>query len=422
MGRGRVAKPVAPEPDSGNDAEQTSTSMEDGDVPFDATIKSWTVLANDPLRPVTLLSFNVSNLDWSPGDAIRIMPTNREDECDHLARRLGVDPTSSFSPPESTHRTGAAIYRRLQYPVTCRDVFVKFTCLRVRNANILAVLLNHTRSVSERDLLKRLMMRGPEWSQLLRDKTYVGELLDMLPGCQPPFRDVVEALMPLQARSYSLCSAHAADPSTMSICFRKAPRGVCTHWLSQLCRAHGENQRIPLRLSLRRGAEFRMPSALDVPMIMIGPGTGVAPFVSFLQHRRAQSMSQGMACGETHLFFGCRRRDLDFLFADELAEFERTGALHGLHVAFSQEPSGGVWYGGCYVQDKLLECSSHLAHLIVNCGAYVFVCGDADSMAQDVHTILADIVEESCQVSHEEALAQLEAMQRRGHYQRDIWS
>jgi sulfite reductase alpha subunit-like flavoprotein len=122
------------------------------------------------------------------------------------------------------------------------------------------------------------------------------------------------------------------------------------------------------------------------------------------------------------LFFGCRRRDLDYLFADELAGFEKDGALHGLHVAFSQEPSGGVWYGGCYVQDKLLECSSHLAHLIVNQGAHVFVCGDADSMAQDVHTILTDVIEESCQVSRSEALGQLEEMQRVGRYQRDIWS
>uniref|UniRef100_A0A7S1R3Y3 Methionine synthase reductase n=1 Tax=Neobodo designis TaxID=312471 RepID=A0A7S1R3Y3_NEODS len=424
LGRGPLAKQATPDAVDVADVsmERSSTSHEEADVPFEAMLHDWKVMANDPLRPVTLMTFDVAGLSWSPGDAIRIMPTNREAECDKLARRLTVEPTAFFEPPDSSHRTSAAIYRRIQFPITYRDVLIKHTCLRVRNTNVLSVLLRSTRSVSERDLLKRLMLRGPEWSQLIREKTYIGEILAMLPACHPQFRDVIESLMPLQPRSYSLCSSFAADPSKMSICFRKAPRGVCTHWLLRLCRAHTMQRTISLRLTLRRGAEFKMPPTLDTPIIMIGPGTGVAPFVAFLQERQAQSVDQNIPCGESHLFFGCRRRDLDFLFADELNSFHRNGILHGLHVAFSQEPSGGVWYGGCYVQDKLLECSSHLAHLIVNRGAYVYVCGDADSMAHDVHTILADLIEESCQVTHEEAITQLDGMARSGRYQRDIWS
>jgi sulfite reductase alpha subunit-like flavoprotein len=407
--------------DHDSTTRSTSAAGDDGDSAFTASLKSWDILANDPLRPVVHLKFGVANVQWSPGDAVSVWPVNREKECDELARRLGVDPRETFA-VTGDGLGPAPIYRRLQFPITYREVLMRNVCLRVRNSNVLSVMLTHTPDAAGKEVVKRWMQRGAEWMQIIKSRTYIGELLDKVPGCRPPFQEMIEALMPLQPRFYSVCSAHAARPDELAICFRKATRGVCTDWLLRLCQAQAAGQPIELRIALRRGAEFRLPDELSTPLVLIGPGTGVAPFISFLQHRQHESKRRGVPCGETHLFFGCRMKDLDFLFETELAAFREAGALHGLHVAFSQEPRDGVWYGGCYVQDKLLECSGHLAHLIVNQRGYVYVCGDADSMAHDVHNILVDTVEEHCKVGRSSATAYLDEMAAVGRYQRDIWS
>jgi sulfite reductase (NADPH) flavoprotein alpha-component len=136
------------------------------------------------------------------------------------------------------------------------------------------------------------------------------------------------------------------------------------------------------RVHLRPNHTFRLPAA-DVPIIMIGPGTGIAPFRAFLQERRATG-----ATGRSWLFFGDRRRATDFLYGDELEEFVKSGTLTRLDLAFSRDRAHGSKE---YVQQRMREHGAELFGWLSD-GAYLYVCGDEKRMAKDVDATLRDIV------------------------------
>ena len=124
---------------------------------------------------------------------------------------------------------------------------------------------------------------------------------------------------------------------------------------------------------------------------------------------------------QSHLFFGCRHKNSDFLFCDEIEQFVEDGTLTSLHLALSQEGEEGRWYGGCYVQDKMMESSIRIAHLLLSCKAHIYVCGDAQSMARDVRRILYDILEEVEGLNADEAYTVLEHISSVGRYHEDIY-
>jgi sulfite reductase alpha subunit-like flavoprotein len=285
----------------------------------------------------------------------------------------------------------------------------------------LELLMMHTSDLAQREALRAQ-------ASMSTASSAAPALIDVLRGassCRPPFRALVETLRPLQPRYYSLASAALHDPQHFSFAFRLvAPRGVCTSWLHRLCAAHARGEEVVLQVGLRTAPEFRLPPSDATPIVMIGPGTGVTPFISFLEHRLAllaQPDAAGRALGEAHLFFGAKNSAEDFLFEEELEYFCEHGALQQLHTAFSQEASGGNWFGGFYVQDRLWEFGLHLAALMRDHGAHVYVCGDAQSMAQDVHRVLLEVLVEYGGMVVEQARAYLVEMQKAGRYQRDIW-
>lgn len=125
--------------------------------------------------------------------------------------------------------------------------------------------------------------------------------------------------------------------------------------------------------------------------------------------------------GEAHLFFGCQTA-ADYLYHAELDNFLTDSTLKQLHVAFSQDDNPGFWYGGQYVQDKLQEIGQHLCDLMMHHNAHIFVCGDAEGMARDVHRVLIDMLELHLRWSTSRATQYIEAMAEDGRYQRDIWT
>ena len=167
-------------------------------------------------------------------------------------------------------------------------------------------------------------------------------------------------------------------------------KGLCSGWLIEQARSAGFLDsgtqlgicKIPCYWRPR--SPFVVPEDLSIPLIMVGPGTGVAPFLGFLQHRMAQrSSNPAMAFGESWLFFGCRNPSQDFIFQDELESFVQQGVLDHLVVAFLQiDPC-------CYVQDKLREYSLQVYDLLQN-GAILFVCGydiQPHSLLKITHTL-----------------------------------
>ena len=187
--------------------------------------------------------------------------------------------------------------------------------------------------------------------------------------------------------------------------YQGQPRhGVCSTFLAD----HSESADIGVYV--QPTAHFRPPAAAEVPMIMVGPGTGVAPFRGFLQERRALGHT-----GRNWLFFGERNSATDFYYADELVRMRDDGLLTELTLAFSRDQRHKV-----YVQDRLREQAARVWNWI-DSGAHFYVCGDAKRMAKDVDAALHDIVAGQSGMSDEDAAAYVQAMAKQRRYLRDVY-
>jgi sulfite reductase (NADPH) flavoprotein alpha-component len=165
-----------------------------------------------------------------------------------------------------------------------------------------------------------------------------------------------------------------------------------------------------LPIYIHSNPNFKMPSDPDTPIVMIGPGTGVAPFRAFLEEREETG-----ARGRTWLFFGDRRFRTDFLYQTDWQRWLKEGVLTRMDVAFSRDTAEKV-----YVQHRMLEKSRDLYAWLMD-GAAVYVCGDEKHMAHDVHRALAEVLAKEGGMSREDAEAYLENMQQQGRYQRDVY-
>ena len=239
-------------------------------------------------------------------------------------------------------------------------------------------------------------------------------VLDILLAGEKPIapQSLVESLHPLGPRQYSIASSRLAHPGeahfTIDVVryeLRDLARGgvASTHFADRLP-AGAE-----LPVYLHPAPHFRLP-ADDVPIVMIGPGTGVAPFRAFLEERAARRAS-----GRSWLFFGARNEAVDFLYGDELRAFHESGTLTRYDCAFSRDQDHRV-----YVQQRMKEQARTLFEWL-EAGAVVYVCGDAKRMAPDVHRVLIDIIAEQGSLTREAATARIDKMLEQNRYLRDVY-
>jgi NADPH-ferrihemoprotein reductase len=185
--------------------------------------------------------------------------------------------------------------------------------------------------------------------------------------------------------------------------------GVASHTLARA--AVGDM----LSVFVRRST-FVMPPDPATPMVMVGPGTGVAPMRALLQERRHQRVVEGAAPGPTHLFFGCRRRDEDYVYRDDIEGFLADGTLHGLHLAFSREQERKV-----YVQHRLEEAGALVWDLLATRRGYLYVCG-ATRMGHDVAAALEALAQRLGGMDAPAAHQWVRTMQTEGRYIQELWS
>jgi sulfite reductase alpha subunit-like flavoprotein len=212
----------------------------------------------------------------------------------------------------------------------------------------------------------------------------------------------------------------------------KVREGVCTNWLQRLCASALPGGRAPdgaagpeLSVFHAPNKFFKLPADPARPVLMVGPGTGVAPFVGFVQHRARLAAAAAAAeatagqggAGHTWLFFGCRHPGQDFLYKDELAALEAAGALR-LTTAFSRIPGEPK----VYVQDRMEAHAAELLDWLLERDAVFYVCGDGARMARDVKAKVAALLVQHRGMAQAEADALLVEWTAQGKYLQDIWS
>ena len=222
----------------------------------------------------------------------------------------------------------------------------------------------------------------------------------------------LDRLCPLSARQYSIASSETASPEEVHVLVKQVEYdyrgrkhgGVCSTQLADY--DSGET----LGVSIKPNSSFKLPENDDTKVIMIGAGTGVAPFRSFLFEREAQSLA-----GNTWLFFGEQRFQTDFLYQTEWQQFLKSGVLEKMSVAFSRDQAEKV-----YVQHRILE-EAEAVYQWLESGAHLYICGDMHHMAKDVHQALITVIEQQSERNAEEASDWLDQLIAEKRYQRDVY-
>jgi sulfite reductase (NADPH) flavoprotein alpha-component len=237
--------------------------------------------------------------------------------------------------------------------------------------------------------------------------------LHKFPGIRPDPEAFIEALEPLQPRLYSISSSHRCTPGRVSLTVdtvryavdQRLRLGVCSTYLGGRV-ASGDK----VRVYVQKAQHFALPDDPQKPIIMIGPGTGIAPFRAFLHERQAAN-----APGRNWLFFGHQRSDYDFFYEDELVAMRSAGHLTRLTLAWSRDSQDKT-----YVQHRMREVGRDIWSWL-NDGAHIYVCGDAQRMAKDVEATLAEIVAQHGGCTPADAVKFVADLKANGRYQADVY-
>ncbi|WP_426724763.1 sulfite reductase subunit alpha [Curtobacterium flaccumfaciens] len=333
-----------------------------------------------------------SGIEYAAGDALAVVPVNDEVFVADLLEQVGANGGEAFDgrPITEVLRTD----REIRTP--SMDLIADLV-QRAPSSELAAVVAHGDKHELDRWLWGRDVL------DLLRDAGPAAPGLD----------ELLPNLRPLQARQYSISSSPLAHPDRIHLTIasvrygdpHRMYAGVASTFLADRVDPDGT-----VDVYLQPNASFGVPADESAPMIMIGPGTGVAPFRGFL-HERAVSG----ATGRNWLFFGDQHRDTDFVYRDELTELQEQGVLDRLDLAFSRDQAEKV-----YVQTRMLERSAELFAWLED-GGHVYVCGDASRMAKDVEAALLQVIRTGRGRGEDDAQAYLADMRRAKRYVRDVY-
>lgn len=356
-------------------------------------------------------------VSYRPGDHLSVVPRNDPALVDAVARRFGFQPSDQI-------RLTAAEGRRPQLPVgepisvgRLLTEFVELQQLATRRQ--IQAMAASTRCPVTKPKLLALDDDAAYRAEVLVKRKSPFDLLSEYPACEWPFAAYLESLPALTPRYYSISSAPTPDATKCSFTVgvvrgpaasgRGEFKGVASNYLAW--RIVGDSILATVR---ETKAGFHLPDDPATPIIMIGPGTGLAPFRGFLQQRAAWK-AEGVKLGPAMLFFGCRHPDKDFLYAEELKGFETAGVVE-LHVAFSRAGETKT-----YVQTLVHLAGARVSELI-DAGATIFVCGDGSRMEPDVKRALMGLRTARAGGDEAAAGAWIEAMGASGRYVLDVWA
>lgn len=335
-----------------------------------------------------------SGLTYETGDALNVMPVNDGVLVKKLTERLSVDRDIVLEGQEKS------IVDLLTYQYE----------ISTPSRNLIAAV----EAQAKHEKFSHVLKNGDK--EALADFLWGKDTLDLLNlNSEITFTadEFLGLLKPLQHRAYSISSSPSKHIGSVhltvaSVRWREEGRdhlGVCSTFLADRVTANGT-----AGVFVSPNKAFRIPANDDAPMIMVGPGTGVAPFRAFLEERQMRG-----AKGKNWLFFGDQTRDSDFIYEQQLLEMQAVGVLSRLDLAFSRDQKEKI-----YVQNKMHECSVELYQWLEK-GAYFYVCGDATRMAKDVDQALRDIVATQANLSADQATDYVNNLKREKRYLRDVY-
>ena len=360
-----------------------------------------------------------SGVSYSAGDHLGVVPRNGLETIRRVLMRFKLDPTLYAT---ITPRSNADTHLPVNEPVPLLGILANRIELQdVATREQIATLAQHAKDEKERKALETLAGDDSVYAkQVFAPRKSVLDILDEYPSCAPPFEVFLDITPPLRPRYYSISSSPLAGAGICSITVavlespalsgRGPFRGVCSNFLA------AQPADATVYAFVRKPTiPFHPPENPHLPMIMIGPGTGVAPFRGFLVERAALK-KQGAPIGKSLLFFGCRNSMQDFLYEDEMRAFE-AGGVTKLVCAFSREPGKPK----TYVQQAIAANGDAVWELLQK-EAPVFVCGEASRMAPAVKQAFVDLFCKRTGVSAADGKAWLAGLVTNHRYLEDIWA
>ena len=334
-----------------------------------------------------------ADLPFEPGDSAGIMPVNTSELVNEVLSITGLIPEDEVEVKNSKMSLFDALKKEFELSKITIDV-VKRYLEYAPNEQLAAIL------------------QSPE---KLQDYLYGRDIADLFSDYPVLLsaQDLVKILRPLQPRLYSIASSPKANPGELHLAVSvveyenggRNRRGACSNYLSDF---DGNENKIPV--FIEKNPNFRLPKNDETPIIMVGAGTGVAPYRAFVQHRELAEKR-----GKSWLVFGNRNFESEFLYQTDWQKFLKSGALSKMDVAFSRDTEKRV-----YVQHKLQENAAEIYQWLED-GAHFYICGDMNKMAADVQNTLVSIVKNQGAMSNDSALDYVNKMQKEKRLQLDVY-
>ncbi|SHE20566.1 diflavin oxidoreductase [methanotrophic endosymbiont of Bathymodiolus puteoserpentis (Logatchev)] len=342
------------------------------------------------------ISIAGSGLSYEAGDALNVVPTNCPELVADIIKAMGCTGDEEEPVHGELMPLSEALREHYEIKLPSKELLDEIA-KRSGDQELNSVLASN-----DKDKLAKYL-----WGRDTLD------LLLPFPDMQFSAAEFLALLKPLQHRAYSISSSGKAYPETVHLTissvryhsFGREHKGVCSTYLADLA-----DENTPIRCFFSPNKVFRVPEDNDSPMIMVGPGTGIAPFRAFLQEREFRQ-----AKGINWLFFGDRNAATDYIYQDEIEAMQNSKLLTKLDLAFSRDQEEKI-----YVQDRMREKGAELFALLEQ-GGYFFVCGDAYRMAKDVDKALHDIIATHGNKSAEQAIEYVNQMKKDKRYVRDVY-
>jgi sulfite reductase (NADPH) flavoprotein alpha-component len=338
------------------------------------------------------LDLNGSGLSYKVGDSLGVIPTNCHELVEELISTLGASGDEPVSSPSKTFR----------------DALTRDVCLTEITEDLLRVCLETATDFADAEAIRPLQEDdGPLAGHDVLD------LLNRFPSARPRPADLIRGLTPIRPRLYSISSSPTRHAGQVHLTVAKVSyvaNGRVRKGVASTMFADRVGPGSQARVFVQPSHGFTVPADPNASMIMIGPGTGIAPFRAFLHERDAVG-----AKGKNWLFFGDQRGECDFLYEEELRDLRTRGVLTRLDTAFSRDQHEKI-----YVQHRLLEHGQELFQWLED-GAHVFVCGDAKRMATDVDRALREVISTHGARDEVKAREYVQELAAAGRYLRDVY-